>query len=302
MSAAFGDRLAAAVAAHGPLCVGIDPHAGLLAQWGLDDDAAGVRSFGLTVVEQLAGKVAALKPQSAFFERHGSRGVAALEDVLAAAREAGVLTVLDVKRGDIGSTMGGYAAAYLDDASPLRADSITLSPYLGLGSLNPALELARQTGRGAFVLALTSNPEGASVQHARAGERSVAASIVAGLAELNDAERAGGATWGSFGVVVGATIGDAAQATGTDLPALHGPILAPGVGAQGAGPEDLQRVFGTALPYVLASSSRGVLKHGPAGLAQAAQAEAAAMRAVVAQAAGGAATSATQTAIQGGAK
>ncbi|WP_261376276.1 orotidine-5'-phosphate decarboxylase, partial [Isoptericola variabilis] len=103
---------------HGPLCVGIDPHAALLAAWGLADDAAGVREFGLRVVEALAGRVAALKPQAAFFERHGSRGVAALEDVLAAARAAGVLTIVDAKRGDIGSTMAGYADAFLADGSP----------------------------------------------------------------------------------------------------------------------------------------------------------------------------------------
>lgn len=264
----FGDRLRAAVAQRGPLCVGIDPHPALLAQWGLPDDAAGLRRFGLTVVEELGDCVAALKPQSAFFERHGARGIAALEDVLAAARQRGVLTVLDVKRGDIGSTMAGYAEAYLGDDSPLRADAITLSPYLGLGALQPAFELARATGRGVFVLALTSNPEGAEVQHA-GQPRSVAGTILAGLAELNAAERAAGARWGSYGAVVGATIGDAAARLGLELAELHGPYLAPGVGAQGAGAAELQTVFGAARPYVLASSSRGVLAAGPGHLAQA---------------------------------
>src|SRR5690606_1075091 len=145
MTEPFGTRLAAATAEHGPLCVGIDPHPRLLAAWGLPDDARGLREFALRVVEVLGGRVAAPKPQSALFERHGSAGVAVLEDVLAACRGTGTLSVLDVKRGDIGSTMAGYAEAYLADGAPLAADAVTLSPYLGLGSLAPAIELAHAT-------------------------------------------------------------------------------------------------------------------------------------------------------------
>ena len=263
MSAGFGARLAAATADHGPLCVGIDPHPGLLADWGLPDDASGLREFGLRVVEAVGGRVAAVKPQSAFFERHGSRGVAALEEVLAAARAAGTLTIVDAKRGDIGSTMAAYADAYLRDGSPLAADALTVSPYLGFGSLQPAVDAALETGRGLFVLCLTSNPEGAQVQHARTGAgvdvRSVAARIAAEAAALNE----GIAPLGSIGLVVGATIGDAARNTGVDLPAVNGPLLAPGVGAQGAGAAELAAVFGDARRQVLASSSRGVLAAGP---------------------------------------
>src|SRR5262249_50706398 len=148
----------------GPLCVGIDPHASLLADWGLGDDPAGLERFALTVVEALADRVAVLKPQSAFFERFGSRGIAVLERAVALAREAGALVLMDAKRGDIGSTMAAYAAAYLDPASPLASDAVTVSPYLGYGSLRPAVEAARAGGTGIFALALTSNPEGAEVQ------------------------------------------------------------------------------------------------------------------------------------------
>lgn len=262
----FGERLAEAMDAHGPLCVGIDPHPGLLAAWGLPDDATGLREFGLRVVDAVGGQVAALKPQSALFERHGSRGVAALEEVLAAAAAAGpsgTLTIVDAKRGDIGSTMAGYADAYLRDGSPLAGDALTVSPYLGFGSLTPAVEAALETGRGLFVLCLTSNPEGAQVQHARTGAgvdvRSVAARIAAEAAALNE----GIEPLGSIGLVVGATIGDAARNTGVDLPAVNGPLLAPGVGAQGAGAAELAAVFGDARRQVLASSSRGVLAAGP---------------------------------------
>ncbi|GGM71149.1 orotidine 5'-phosphate decarboxylase [Longimycelium tulufanense] len=258
----FGARLADAVADRGPLCVGIDPHPALLRAWGLTEDVAGLERFAMTAVTALAGEVAVLKPQSAFFEAYGSRGVAVLERVIAEARQAGALVLLDVKRGDIGSTMAAYAAAYLVEGSPLAGDAVTVSPYLGFGSLEPALLAARANGRGVFVLAMTSNPEGGAVQRAvDTGGRSVAQAVVDAAAERNaeDLEEVGG-TLGSVGVVVGATIDPAA---GLDLSRLAGPILAPGLGAQGATVADLHRVFGPALPRVLPTTSRDVLRHGP---------------------------------------
>ncbi|MBD5787530.1 orotidine-5'-phosphate decarboxylase [Cellulosimicrobium terreum] len=276
MTAPFGARLAAAMDDHGPLCVGIDPHASLLEAWGLPDDAEGLRTFGLRVVEAVGGRVAAVKPQAAFFERHGSRGVAALEDVIAAARAAGTLVVVDAKRGDIGSTMGAYAEAFLRDGSPLAGDALTVSPYLGFGSLGPAVDLALSSGRGLFVLCLTSNKEGHEVQHARTvtdrgtgdaggagGTDSPGASVAATMAAHAASINADADPLGSIGLVVGATVGDAAARTGTDLAAVNGPLLAPGVGAQGAGAAELAAVFGDARRQVLASSSRGVLRAGP---------------------------------------
>jgi len=257
----------------GPLCAGIDPHPGLLAHWGLDETVQGLEAFAMTCVEAFAGTVAVVKPQSAFFERFGSAGIAVLERTLTGLREAGTLSVLDVKRGDIGSTMTAYAQAYLSDDSPLRADAITLSPFLGFGSLSPALDLARESGRGVFVLALTSNPEGPGVQHATLDGRSVAGSIVDGVTRLNainDANDAGNAdggarVLGSVGMVIGATVGDAVRRLGLDLAGANAPLLAPGVGAQGATTADLRMVFGAATGNVLASSSREILGAGPQG-------------------------------------
>ncbi|MGO3064698.1 MAG: orotidine-5'-phosphate decarboxylase [Brevibacterium linens] len=271
----FGTRLAAAMEQHGPLCVGIDPHEHLLASWGLPASAAGVREFALRTVGQLKGSVAAVKPQSAFFEQYGSAGVAALEETLAAAKDAGLLTVLDIKRGDIGSTMGAYAQAYLDPASALAADSITVSPYLGFGALEPAFELAAAHGKGIFVLALTSNPEGAEVQHAVRDGESVAAAIVSRVRQRNARALESADELGSFGLVVGATIGTAAADLGFDPSDCGGPILAPGVGAQGAGLAELRAVFGDralSSGQVLATASRAVLGAGPDGLADAAAA------------------------------
>lgn len=255
--APFGARLQAATASRGRLCVGIDPHAALLRAWGLDDDVAGLERFALSATEALAPYCSVLKPQSAFFERFGSRGVAVLERVVATAREAGALVLMDAKRGDIGSTSQAYAEAYLDPSSPLASDAVTVSPYLGFGSLTPFVETARAHGAGLLVLALTSNPEGPEVQHATAPDgRSVAGVVLDHLRALNAG--VDDDALGSFGAVVGATVDPTAE----DLD-VRGPLLAPGFGAQGGTVADLRRVFGPAARLVLPSSSREVLAAGP---------------------------------------
>src|SRR3954470_3038673 len=249
----FGERLSAAVADRGPLCAGIDPHASLLAEWGLEDSVAGLETFAFTAVEGLAPHVSVIKPQSAFYERFGSRGVAVLERVIAESRALGALVLLDVKRGDIGSTSQAYADAYLDPASPLASDAITVSPYLGFGSLDPFVDTARRFHAGLFVLGLTSNKEGPEVQSATVdtGE-TVAGRMFDHLRRLNaDAEPVG-----SFGAVVGATIGDAVESLD-----FNGPILAPGFGEQGGTADDIRRIFGPLT--VLPSSSRGLRRAGP---------------------------------------
>jgi orotidine-5'-phosphate decarboxylase len=259
---AFGARLHDAMRTLGPLCAGIDPHRRLVESWGLTYDLAGLERFALTCVEAYAGRVAAVKPQSAFFEVFGSRGVAVLERVLAELREAGTLTILDAKRGDIGSTMTAYAEAYLGKDAVAPPDALTVSPYLGYESLRPAIDLAEQTGRGLFVLALTSNPEGASVQHATLDGEYVAESMVRGAAGDNAAARAHGEL-GSVGLVIGATVGTAVDDLGLDLVAAATPVLAPGFGAQGGTVESLTATFGAARRQVLAASSREILLAGP---------------------------------------
>jgi orotidine-5'-phosphate decarboxylase len=262
MTQPFGARLHAAMQTHGPLCAGIDPHRGLVESWGLTYDVGGLERFALTCVEAFAGRVAAVKPQSAFFEVFGSRGVAVLERVLTELREAGTLTILDAKRGDIGSTMTAYAEAYLADDAVAPPDALTVSPYLGYGSLRPAIDLAEQTGRGLFVLALTSNPEGAGVQHAVRDGELVAASMVRGAAGDNAAARGRGEL-GSIGLVIGATVGSAVQDLGLDLVGAATPVLAPGIGAQGGTVASLTSTFGAARGQVLAASSREILGAGP---------------------------------------
>lgn len=279
----FGQRLAQAMERHGHLCVGIDPHPGLLPQWGLSDDAAGLREFGLRLIDAAAGQAAAVKPQVAFFEAYGPAGMVVLGELIAGAREQGLLVVGDAKRGDIGSTMAAYAQAWLDPSSPWAVDALTVTPYLGCGSLQPAVETAAAHGAGLFVLSLTSNPEGAQVQLAThegvdGTLKTVAGSVAdfaaacnagalqgssgAAGAELSSAEFSG-AGLGDVGLVVGATTAHLAQEHGIDLTRGRLPLLAPGYGAQGATAVQIRDSFGAAWPQVLVNSSRGIAAAGP---------------------------------------
>ena len=252
-SAGFGARLATAIAARGPLCVGIDPHPELMDSWELPRTADGLARFCDICVQAYAG-FAVVKPQIAFFEAYGAAGFAVLERTTGALQEAGVLVLADAKRGDIGSTMAAYAQAWAG-GGPLAADAVTASPYLGFGSLQPLLEVAAAHGRGVFVLAATSNPEGAGVQQALVGGRTVAQSIVDQAAAVN---RAVSPERGSVGVVVGATLAEV-----PDLSALGGPVLVPGVGAQGGRPDTLRGLGGAVAGQLLPAVSREVLRAGP---------------------------------------
>ena len=250
----FGARLAAAKLSRGPLCLGIDPHPELLRAWDLPATADGLAAFCDTCIEAFSG-FAVVKPQVAFFEAYGAAGFAVLERTIAALRSAGALVLADAKRGDIGSTMAAYAAAWAGD-SPLAADAVTASPYLGFGSLRPLLEAAAAHDRGVFVLAATSNPEGATVQRAAFDGRTVSQLIVDQAAVVN--RSATPSEPGYVGVVLGATVFDA-----PDVSELGGPVLVPGVGVQGGRPEALGGLGGAAPGQLLPAVAREVLRAGP---------------------------------------
>jgi orotidine-5'-phosphate decarboxylase len=254
----FGARVAEAVGRLGPLCAGIDPSAALLEAWGLGDDVTGLRSFCGTCVEAFGGVVPVIKPQVAFFERHGSAGMGELERLLVDAREAGLLVLADAKRGDIDTTAAAYADAWLGEGSTLAADAVTVQPYLGLAALAPLLHMAGRTGRGVIVVARSSNPEGRLIQEAvtRSGD-SVEESLLAEIAAWNGSA---GIPAGTVGAVVGATLAKSVF----PLSQLGGIILAPGLGAQGAQLDDIADRFGDCAPgTVIASTSRALLATGP---------------------------------------
>lgn len=250
----YRDRLAELVAQRGRLCVGVDPHARLIEAWGHRNDINGLERVARDLVAAIGDQVAVFKPQSGFFEAFGSAGVSVLARVLDDIRQAGALSILDVKRGDIGSTMGGYAHAYLSGETDLTADAITLTPYLGFGSLEPAFNLAHAYGRGVYVLCRTSNPEGEQVQLASRSGSSIAQQVVDAARELN-------AITGqhAIGLVIGATL----ETLEVDLTGYEGSILVPGIGAQGARMETLTGLFGATTPHLLPSVSRQVMQAGP---------------------------------------
>lgn len=260
MTTSFGQRARAELARRGPLCVGIDPHGSLLAQWGLPQSASGVREFGLRVVDAMSGRVSFAKPQVSFFERFGSEGFRALEDVIRAACEAGILVIADAKRGDIGSTMDAYADAWLAPGAPLESDAVTVSPYLGVGALAGTLETAYAHGKGVFVLATTSNPEATGLQRSvdETG-RTVSQRVIDEVSAVNAAHTAPD-EWGSAGFVVGATVDW--RASGIAPFAPPAPILAPGFGHQGAALEDVGRIFGSVSETVIMTESRSILSAG----------------------------------------
>lgn len=241
----------------GPLCVGIDPSADSLELWGLPDVADGALEFSRVVIESAAGRVGIVKPQVGYFERFGSAGFAALEQVIADAHAAGLTVIADAKRGDIGTTMEGYAAAWLGDG-PLGCDAMTSSPYQGFDALEPAFDRAESTASTVFVLCATSNPDAPGIQGAQLGGRSLP-SIVAERAR----ERSGNDY--TVGLVVGATR-SLAESGLTESDLVETLILAPGFGAQGASLTDLSAIFGRASSWVIPSVSRSVVRGGPTGV------------------------------------
>ncbi len=260
----FAERFRAARAVHGPLVLGLDPSGELLRSWGLSDDADGLERFVDISVEAAVGAVAVTKPQSAFYERRGWAGIRALTRLVAELRQAGVLVLLDVKRGDVGSTNQAYAEAYLGAGAPIPVDAMTLTAYLGLEAMDPFFDRARAAGAGLFIVTRSSNPEGRAIQTAAGADGlSVEAGMVAALGRLNrgdghDGSREGGL--GMFGAVFAASHDYPAD---IDLAAMNGLFLVPGLGAQGTTPADVAECFSACPERALPSASRSLLAAGP---------------------------------------
>jgi orotidine-5'-phosphate decarboxylase len=254
----FAVRFAAARGRLGPLVLGADPHGPVLRAWGMTDDADGLERFTDIVLAAATGTVGLIKPQSAFYERHGWRGIRALTRLTEAARSAGLLVILDVKRGDVGSTNDAYAQAYLGADAPVQADAITVHPYLGLAAMGAFTDRAHQAGACLLVVTRSSNPEGRAVQAAASEGRSVEQRLLDDIGALNEALAPG-----AIGPV-GAVVGPGPADPPLDLAAAHNALfLAPGLGAQGATPRDVARTFAACPDRVMPSASRSLLAAGP---------------------------------------
>ena len=273
MPDSFSKKLETAFDSKGQLCVGIDPHEDILIENGFEVSAKGVLDFGLSVLDQLDGAVSIVKPQVSFFERFGSAGFNSLEQLLDAAQSKGFLIIADAKRGDIGSTMEAYAHAWLGKSAPFTCDALTVNPYLGVGSLAPAAALASERGKGLFVLAATSNPEGVALQTSTA-DVTVAAQVAREVDRMNKSTAISNSKFGSNGLVIGATVSlsDFGLAgLNQDRESLRTPILAPGFGFQGARLEDAKSIFKALSGDVLYSISRSALRDGIRSVSRAVQ-------------------------------
>ena len=258
MADAFSDRFAATRTKFGPLVWGLDPSASLLDSWGLGDTPDGLDRFADIVLEAATGVVGLVKPQSAFYERHGWRGIRTLQRLMAEAQSAGLLVILDVKRGDVGTTNDAYAEAYLGADAPLPADALTVHPYLGLGAMGAFIDRAHKSGSCLLVVTRSSNPEGRDIQSATdPNGRSVEEQLLSDIGALNS--RLAPGEVGPIGAVVGPTHVDPAL----DLVSPRALFLAPGVGAQGATPADVAQVFAACPDRVMPSASRMLLEEGP---------------------------------------
>jgi orotidine-5'-phosphate decarboxylase len=257
----FAQRFLELADSRSPFCLGIDPTPQLLKAWNLPHSADGLARMCETVAAAAEDRLAIVKPQIAFFERFGSKGIEVLEKLIGAFHERGTLVLVDGKRGDIGSTVEAYAQAFLGPASALRADAMTAHAYLGFGSLKPLLTHAVDAGAGVFVVVRSSNVEGTALQTAVLSNdgRTVADSLADMITEFN--QQTSGSEIGPVGAVVGATIENDLLPTLDRLP--RSLILAPGIGHQGATFEDLGTRFGRHAARAIPSSSRAVLDRGP---------------------------------------
>jgi orotidine-5'-phosphate decarboxylase len=258
MAHSFAVRFAAVRSRFGPLVWGLDPSGSLLAAWDLGDTPDGLDRFADIALEAAIGTVGLVKPQAAFYERHGWRGIHTLQRLIAEARRAGLLVIMDAKRGDVGTTNDAYAQAYLGPGAPLEADALTVHPYLGLEAMGTFISRAHESGSCLLVVTRSSNPEGRAIQSATGRDgRSVEEALLADIGDLN--ARLAPGQIGPVGAVIGPTHMDPALA----LEAAHGLFLAPGVGMQGATPDDVARVFAACPERVMPSASRSLLVDGP---------------------------------------
>jgi orotidine-5'-phosphate decarboxylase len=258
MADAFATRFAAVRSAFGPLAWGLDPSGAMLDAWGVGDTPDGLDRFADIALRAAAETVGLVKLQAAFYERHGWRGFRTLQRLIVEGRSAGLLVIVDAKRGDVGTTNDAYAEAFLGADAPLGADALTVHPYLGLGAMGSFIARAHESGSCLLVVTRSSNPEGRAIQSANEPSgQSVETGLLRAIGERNRHLAPG--EIGPIGAVVGPTHIEPAL----DLRATDGLYLAPGVGAQGATPTDVARVFAACPDRVIPSASRSLLSGGP---------------------------------------
>lgn len=256
----FADRLDRSIRDSGSfICAGFDPQLEALPPFILEragrcastDEAVvyALTTFYTLVLDTLAGQVAAIKPNIAFFEQYGLAGLAALVRINELIRERGVPLIIDAKRGDIGSTAKAYSTAFLGRATPfgrevpgLTGDAVTVNPFLGFDTLEPFLADCAEYGRGIFVLVKTSNPGSGDIQGSSTTAGGSVSELVARWLHEHAAPLTGTCGFSGLGAVVGATYPEEGARLRTIMTKNF--LLIPGMGAQGGTAADAIQSFG----------------------------------------------------------
>ncbi len=272
MPESYSKKVETAFNTVGQLCVGIDPHAELLQENGFEDSVAGLKSFSFELLDAITQASAIVKPQVAFFERFGAKGLAVLEEILSEASKRKLFVIADAKRGDIGSTMQGYANAWLSKDAPFICDALTVSPYLGVGAMERAISAAIERNKGLFVLAATSNQEAQNIQSAQSTGKTIAELVAEEVRSLNQLATNSNGRFGNLGLVIGATVNLKSLSLdriNNSIASNRTLVLAPGFGFQGAKLADARRIFGELAQDVIYTVSRSALRDGITGAARA---------------------------------
>ena len=244
MMSCFGDRLTEVNRKTGTvLCMGIDPHCHMIptlfgnasAEAGSPQAINAINNFVSACLDCANGKVAAIKPQAAFFEQQGPDGMRLLQNLGHAAIDAGMLVIMDAKRGDVGSTSAAYANAWIGHDAAFPSDALTVNPWLGIDTLEPLLNRADATSSGLFVLNRTSNIGAGDLQNQIVNGTPLYTHLADMLAPLTEA-RVGTSGVSSLGIVAGATWPNETRMLRKLLP--NAPFLIPGFGAQGGSAEN----------------------------------------------------------------
>lgn len=256
----FSEKLDLKKQTHSLFCVGLDPSKENLSNWSLPQTAKGSQEFCNRVFDAALNEISIFKPQYAFFEQFGLKGLEVLSDIMKLIRDSGALCILDCKKGDIGSTMAAYGEAAFSAQSDFKADAITVTPYLGFQALKPVFSKAHSSGATVFVVVRSSNPEGQKIQTARLKEGFSVSEALARQIQLENSK-----VWKqkTIGAVIGATLDPEDQNNRRLISHLTDSwILAPGIGAQGASIPSLKTLFGSQVKNVIPSASRSLYAEG----------------------------------------
>ncbi len=242
-----------------PSCVGIDPDWEKIPQiYKTDANRADtILRWARDIIDSVADVVGIIKPQMAFYEIYGGDGIAVFQKIVEYAHQRGLVVIDDSKRNDIGNTAKAYAYAHLAPEGFINADFLTVSPFLGIDSLQPFVDIAKQKGKGIFILVKTSNPGSVEISEAKNAKNQRIRDYLAEFVHQAGLECIGSSGYSSIGAVVGATFPEEAKELRENM--TNNYFLVPGFGVQGGTVKDIAKCFNEDGLGAVVNSSRGIL-------------------------------------------